>query len=206
MAIDWHSDRHLERFGPAIAEFGELPPQARRALGEALNIAVLKGILANKFILPPGKHAERLEAIAQTANKLLGTLDAEDGRLPTWAGPLLLSLQKRHVSLPLLTKGLLKLAEVAEQAAKTERARRQTGRGGSRRKGPGSNEVFLRSLFCIYADARLRHPESGHAIGFGGPLRRFIHAVYASIEATPPTEGTVKSAFNRWLKTNPPTH
>jgi hypothetical protein len=180
-----------------VETFGDLPNGAQHELADALNLAVLKAVEANKITLPPGEHAKRLRGIAVAADELLKRLDAKDGHLPTWFGPL-----AREFRMPLgkLVAGLLELSRVSKDLAQTEHARKKPGRGAARREGPGPRGVLLSSLFGIYADMRRRFPDSGPEIGYGGPLLRFVRAVHAVFDATPPTDRAVKGAFDRWRR------
>jgi hypothetical protein len=150
--------------------------------------------------LPPGEHAGRLKKIETAAHALLELLDAEDGHLPTWVGPLLRELGGCQISLPSLVSGLRELGDVAGRLAREEAARTKCGRGGATRKGAGPEETLHRELFRIYADFRDRFPESGPAIGFGGPLQRFVAAVHGTLGIQPPSDRVVKSALDRWRK------
>jgi uncharacterized protein YukE len=197
---------HLDRFKPAVQAFGRLPRQARLELMQRLNIAIASAWTANKFTLAPSAHARRLSDIATRAGALLEALEDEDtGVALTWAGPLHLACAKRQVSLSELMNDLRRLVEAAEQIERAEKTRKKSGRtrrGDVRRAGPGPSEVLLHSLFDIYADARRRFPKSGPAMGFsfGGPLCRFVSAVYAAFETVPPTDSAVKTACDRWRK------
>jgi hypothetical protein len=190
----------LSRFRPVINTFGELPSRAQRQLADALQFAVMDAVAANKLSLSPGEHAGRLGGIADAVDNLLRGLDAEDGHLPTWTGPLALDLGKRHISLPSLITDLRELAVVSEEIARTERGHKKPGKGGARRQGQGPRGVLLWNLFDIYADTRSRFPESGPAIGYGGPLLRFVRAVHTVLKVQAPTDRAVKAAFDRWCR------
>jgi hypothetical protein len=193
-------NEQLDRFKPAIEALGRLPPEDKQHIVEKLNLAIIKAGEAEavRFTLAPSQHAGRLRAIGKAADGLLARLDAKDRHLPTWAGPLLAKLGKKHVSLPSLVAHLHALAVMSRHLAQIEARRKKHGKGGARRKGQGPNEVLLWELFVIYNTTRNRIPDSGPPIGFGGPLCRFITAAYRSIGFEPPTDRAVKAALDRW--------
>jgi hypothetical protein len=191
----------LQHLQPAVDAFGPLPEPAQLELAEAINAAMLTAVASTKFTFPAGVHARRLAEIARAAGRLHKLLNEDD--LPTGVGPLLLRLSKRHIALPLLVSDLRKLATLAQRMSKLEEAGKKSGRGGRTREGPGPQEVLLRGLFDIYSNIRARYPKSGHEIGFGGPLLRFVQVVWAVWNTEPLKDGVVKGAFNRWrMSTN----
>jgi hypothetical protein len=196
--------KRLGRFAVAAEKFG-IPPEARLEFMERIQIAVATATAASTaFTLTPSERADRLSVIANLSRTLLEKLGAEDGHLPPWAGPLALALSRQRVSLVDLVGDLRQLAEMAQLVAKSEEARKKPGRGGARREGPELPTALLYELFALYDAYRRRFPQSGPPIGFslGGPLYRFVDAVFATIEFDAPSGKAVGSAFDRWRELN----
>lgn len=73
---------------------------------------------------------------------------------------------------------LLCIHERAKTAVHAATGMIAPGRGGSRRR-PEARGQLIKDAITIYAQMRMRHPDSGHEPGFGGPMLRFINAIAA---------------------------
>jgi hypothetical protein len=71
---------------------------------------------------------------------------------------------------------LLDLHDRAKTAMQTATKGIAPVRGGSRHR-PRAKGQLIRDSIKIYAHMRGAHPDSGHKLGYGGPMLRFIHSV-----------------------------
>jgi hypothetical protein len=97
-------------------------------------------------------------------------------------------------SLNLVKMTIDMLAEAASRARTEESARITHGRGGARRRGRTPASRLALDLIPIYCELRRRYPHSGPAPGYsrGGPLPRFILAVFAAIAENNPDLESIK--------------
>jgi hypothetical protein len=86
-------------------------------------------------------------------------------------------------SLNLVKMTTVMLAEATSRARAEASAAVSRGRGGARRRGRTPASRLVLDLIPIYCELRRRHPHSGPAPGYspGGPLSRFILAVFAAL-------------------------
>jgi len=105
-------------------------------------------------------------------------------------------------SLNLVRMTLTVLAKATSQARLEAHAAVSSGRGGVRRSGPTSSSAFAMDLIAVYCEMRRRYPDTGPAPGYsrGGPLVRFVLAVFAAVRERNPnlrpiTDASIGSLF-----------
>jgi hypothetical protein len=109
------------------------------------------------------------------------------GGVPWQAGELPIGVTAGG-SLNLIRMALTMLAEAASRARAKASAAVSHGRGGARRRGRTPASLLALDLIAIYCELRRRYPHSGQVPGYspGGPLPRFIFAVFAAMTENDP--------------------
>jgi hypothetical protein len=110
-------------------------------------------------------------------------------------------------SLNLVKMVLACFAEGALRARAEASAAVRPGRGGARRAGRTRSSDLAINLIALYCRIRRRYPTSGPTPGYspGGPLSRFVAAVFAAVATTDPDlkpipDGSLGSLFYKVRK------
>jgi hypothetical protein len=170
--------------------FGELGFRIASVLiEEGTNNRVLQEIL--KMVPPEGR--------------VVGGVPWRTGELPTGV--------TAGGSLNLVRLALTMLAEAALRARLQASAAISQGRGGARRRGRTPASLLALDLIAIYCELRRRYPHSGPMPGYspGGPLPRFIFAVFAAMKENDPDlrsirDTSIGSLFYEFRKSNEATN
>ena len=114
-------------------------------------------------------------------------------------------------SLNLVRMGITMLAEAASRARAEASAAVSPGRGGPRRKGRTPSSLLALDLISVYIEMRSHYPNSGPASGYspGGPLSRFVLAVFAALaehgsDLRPVSDASIGELFYEFRKPKAP--
>jgi hypothetical protein len=188
------------RFGRDTTEdkWRELAPKLAHDLGRHLAQVLIEEGAANPVLTD-------ILSVVPAEGGVVGGVPREEGQLPigvTTGG-----------SLNLVKMTITMVAEAASRARAEASAAVSPGRGGARRGGRTSSSRFALDLIRLYVEMRRRYPRSGSAVGYsrGGPLSRFVLAVFAAtIENDPELklirDATVGELFYTVRKSKGPEH
>jgi hypothetical protein len=118
--------------------------------------------------------------------RVVGSIEANDSAIGVTGGG----------SLNLIRMMLIMLEDGASRAREEAYAAVTPGRGGARRKGRTPSSAFALDLIALYCEIRRRYPGSGPVPGYspGGPLPRFISAVFAAVREHNPDLKPIRDA------------
>ena len=171
-----------------LSEFGPLPEVEQEQLIRYLvqGFSRYQTVAMTVERITPSEQRNQLNAIEQTAKRLLQKLDETGVKMwLTTAGILTAGrdevavnaeLRKANDRVADAVRALMDLRERAKTAALATNKWIAPGRGGSRRR-PKAKGQLIKDAIAIYSHMRMQHPESGKRPGFGGPILKFVCAV-----------------------------
>jgi len=158
--------------------------------------------LAARLAHDLGRHLAQILIEEGTANRvltdILSVVPAEGGvvgGVPRGEGQLSVGVTTGG-SINLVKMTIVMLAEAASRARAEASAAVSPGRGGARRGGRTSSSRLALDLIPLYFEMRRRYPSSGSAVGYspGGPLSRFVSAVFAAVREHNPDLRPIRDA------------